>query len=288
MATPDVLQALGRLHARHGRFAESRAILERVAASGVSVPLLMELARVAFKAGDSEGALGYLAHARSLEPNNAGVHFMFGIICVELNLAAEAFESLKKAIALEPENPRINYVLGAVATHRHDPSEAIPYFEKYVALMPDDPRGVFALGAAYFYSSQLDHARTTLQKVASRPETAAGAHYFLARIARQSNDLETARREVEAALQVYPRYTEAWAELGLIQARTAQYAEAEQSLGQALALDPDNYVANVNLATLYSRTKDPRREAQAVRVQELQKKRDVQAQEFLRIIEVQP
>lgn len=288
MGTPDVLQALGRLHARHGRFAESREILERAAASRVSVPLLMELAHVAFKGGDLDGALGFLAHARSLEPNNASVHFMFGIICVERDLSAEAYESLKKAIALDPENPRINYVLGAVATHRPDPSEAIPYFEKYVALEPDDPRGVFALGAAYFFSNQFDKARETLQKVATRKETAAGAHYYLARIARQANDLETARREVDAALQAYPQYADAWAERGLIETRTAHYQEAEQSLAKALALDKDNYQANVNLATLFSRTKDPRREAQVARLQELQEKRAAQAQEFLRIIRVEP
>ncbi len=67
-----------------------------------------------------------------------------------------------------------------------------------------------------------------------------------------------------------------------------QYADAERSLARALKLDPDNYVANVNLATLYSRTKDPRREAQATRLEQLQQKRAVQAQEFLRIIEVVP
>jgi tetratricopeptide (TPR) repeat protein len=288
LATPQALQALGRLHARQGRYAESRAVLERAAASGVNVPLLLDLARAAYKSGDGEGALGYLAHARSLEPKNATVHFLFGVVCVELNLAAEAFESLKKAIELDPDNPQINYVLGAVATHRHDPAEAIPYFEKYVTLLPDDPRGVFALGAAFFYSGQFDHAREQLQKVAARKETAAGAHYYLGRIARQSNDLETARREVNAALQAYPKYADAWAELGLIQTRSAQYAEAEQSLGKALAIDPNHYVANVNLATLYSRTKDPRREGQTARVNQLQEKRDAQAQEFLRIIQVAP
>ena len=168
MSTPDVLQALGRLHARQGRYAESRAVLERAAASGVTVPLLLDLARAAFKGGDREGALGYLAHARSLEPNNASVHFMFGIICVELNLGAEAYESLKKAVAFEPENPQINYVMGAVSIHRHEPAEAIPYFEKYMALVPDDPRGRFALGAARFYSGQFDQARGDLEKVAAR------------------------------------------------------------------------------------------------------------------------
>ena len=89
-------------------------------------------------------------------------------------------------------------------------------------------------------------------------------------------------------MQAFPKYVDAWAELGLIQTRNAEYAEAEQSLGKALALDPNHYVANVNLATLYSRTKDPRREAQTTRLNELQEKRAAQAQEFLRIIQVEP
>jgi Flp pilus assembly protein TadD len=85
------------------------------------VPLLIELARTAFKAGDPKGALGYLAHARELEPTDAAVHFLFGIVCVELNLGAEAHDSLAKAVALAPDNPDINYAMGAVSLHRHDP-----------------------------------------------------------------------------------------------------------------------------------------------------------------------
>ena len=153
---------------------------------------------------------------------------------------------------------------------------------------PPIPGACFALVHRIFYSSQFEQAREQLQKVAARKETAAGAHYYLARIARQSNDLDTARREVNMALQAFPKYVDAWAELGLIQTRNAEYAEAEQSLGKALALDPNHYVANVNLATLYSRTKDPRREAQTTRLNELQEKRAAQAQEFLRIIQVEP
>jgi tetratricopeptide (TPR) repeat protein len=253
-----------------------------------TVPLLIDLARAAYKSGNAKGALGYLAHARDLEPRNAGVHFFFGVACIDLNLGAEAYESLKKAVALEPENPFINYALGAVSIQRHDSSEALPYFETYVRLKPDDPRGRFALGAARFYSNQLEAARTDLQQAAAHPETAAGAHFFLARIARQLNDLDTARAELNNALRANPRYADAWAELGLVQTRTAEYAAAEQSLAKALSIDPQHYAATFNLSTLYSKTKDPRREAQAARLAALQEQRAAQAQEFLRIIEVSP
>jgi tetratricopeptide (TPR) repeat protein len=289
LASPRTLQALAAIHVRGERFAEARQVLERVvAADGASAPLLMELARTAVKLKDHKGALGYLAHARSLEPANAAVHFLFGMVCVEQNLGREAYESMKKAVELDPDNALVNYAMGAVATHRHEPSESLPYFEKYVRLKPDDPRGYFALGAARFYSNQFDEARAALERAARAPETATGAHYFLGRIARQANDLTTARREIERALELNPGLADAWAELGLIQTRSAEYGPAEQSLTKALAIDPEHYAASVNLATLYARTKDPRREAQATRVAALIEKRDVRAQEFLRIIEAVP
>lgn len=285
----EAMYQSGLLLALDGRFAESRAMLERVvAAAGPSAPVLLELARAANKLKDNEGALGYLAHARALEPANATVHFFFGMVCVEQNLVREAYESLKKAVELDPENPLVNYAMGAVATHRHEPSESLPYFQKYVRLKPDDPRGHFALGAAYFYSGQFPEARIELERAAGVPETATGAHYFLGRIARQVNDLVTARLEIERALKLNASLADAWAELGLIQTRTNDYALAEQSLQKALAIAPDHYAASVNLATLYARTKDPRAEAQAARVSSLIEKRDARAQEFLRIIQVVP
>jgi Flp pilus assembly protein TadD len=264
-------------------------VLER-AASGApsSVAILADLARASDKMGDHEGALGYLAHARALEPDNAIVHFLFGVVCVEMDLVGEAYESLKKAVALAPDNPHVNYMMGSVAMHRHEPAESLPYFEKYIALMPQDPRGRFALGVAKFTSGMLAEAKGDLTASVAHPETAAGAHYFLGRIARQENNLETALSEVSAAVKLAPALADGWAEMGLIQTRLGNVAEAERSLNKALAIDPNHYQANVNLGTLYARTKDPRREAQVARIATLQEQRDTRAQDFLRVIQVVP
>ena len=288
VVAPALLRRLAAIQMRSGQFADARGTLDRVAAVEPTVPVLVDLARAAAKAGDHRGALGYLAHARSLDPQNATVHFLFGVVCVELDLVAEAYESMKKAVTLEPGNPAVNYMMGAASLHRHEPSEAVPYFEKYVRLQPDDPRGRFALGVARFYSHDHDGARRDLAEVAGRPETAAGANYFLARITRQSSQLDEARRYVDRAIQANPAYADAWAELGLLQTRAGQYAEAEASLQKALSLEAENYQATVNLTALYTRTRDPRRDAQAARLEALQKKRGERAQDFLRMIEVVP
>ena len=44
----------------------------------------------------------------------------------------------------------------------------------------------------------------------------------------------------------------------------------------------------MNLATLYAKTRDPRRDAQMARIDALAKKRDARVQEFLRVIQVVP
>ena len=288
VVAPVLLRRLAAIQMRSGQFADARGTLERVASVEPTVPVLSDLARAAARTGDHRAALGYLARARSLEPENASVHFLFGVVCMELDLAAEAYESMKKAVTLDPEHPAINYMMGAVSLHRHESSEAVPYFEKYVRLQPDDPRGRFALGVARFYSNDFAGAERDLAPIAERPVTAAGANYFLARIARQAGRSDEARKYVDRSIQAVPRYADAWAELGLLQTRAGQFEEAEASLQKALSLDARNYQATVNLTALYQRTRDPRREEQAARLAALQKQREERAQDFLRIIEVVP
>jgi len=289
LAAPPALQALAAIHVAHGRLAEARAALERAAASGSpDAAVLIDLGRIAAKQGDPKAALGYLAHARSLEPKNPRVHFLFGIVCVQADLGREAYDALKQAVALDPDNPLVNYAMGAVALHRHDPSESIPYFERYVRLVPDDLRGRFALGAARYYTGQLDDAARDLRAAADSPKTAGGAHYYLARIARQQDDLVTAQKEIEQALALTPQLADAWAERGLIETRAGRYEEAERALTKALALDPDNYDATRHLAALYGRTRDPRRAGEEARLATLIEARDARMKDFLRLVEAVP
>ena len=253
-----------------------------------SVDLLIDLARVAHKARDLRGALGYLAHARDLQPGNAQVHFFFGMVCVGLDLGVEAYRSLLEAVRLEPANPHFNYALGAVSLQRRDPAEALPYFRKYSELTPGDPRGPFAIGIADFKSGDFGGARAEFLSIAEKRETAAGANYFLARIAREENDLDEALRRAQKAIEAEPAYPEPHAELGLIYLRRREIEKSEQALRRCLELDPDNYLGNYHLLMLYQRTKDEREPAQAKRFEELERLRDKKADEFLRLIEVRP
>jgi tetratricopeptide (TPR) repeat protein len=286
---PEDLRRLGLLREKAGEPVEARVRLEEAAqARPDSVPILLDLARVAHKAGDVQGALGYLGHARALEPGNARVHFLFGLACVELDLGGEAYGSLKEAVRLDPENAAVNYAMGAVALQRKDPSEAIPYFRKYAELEPREPRGPFSVGVAAFQAKDYATARPLLVSAAERPETAAAALYFLARMARAENELEGALRLALRSVEANPSYADPWSELGLLHLRLGQPDRAEEALERCLKLDPEHYLGNLHLQMLYARTRDPREPEQRRRFDEIKARRAEKAADFLRPIEVRP
>jgi tetratricopeptide (TPR) repeat protein len=95
LASDEALKDLARLFEARGRYKDARAMLEQAAQiDPPSAQTLFWMARVSYRSGDLEGALGYLAHARDLEPDNAAVHFFFGMVCVELNVPGDARKSL--------------------------------------------------------------------------------------------------------------------------------------------------------------------------------------------------
>ena len=220
--------------------------------------------------------------------SNAGIHFFFGVVCIELNLPLEARKSLDEAVRLDPENAYYNYALGSVALHGRDPAQAIPYFEKYIKSKPKDPRGQFGRGVARFYSADYDAAARDLHAVADKPETAAGAHYFLGRIAKLQDNLPEAEAQLKQAVVADPRFADALAELGLLHIRLGQYDDAKDELNRAFSLDPDNFRVNADLLILYQKTGDPRALEQQLRLDEIKKKRAEDEQLLWRTIEVRP
>jgi tetratricopeptide (TPR) repeat protein len=288
-ASYSQLLRLAAIYEDRGRLPEARSTLESAAKLGpVSVPLLLGLAQVAYKQQDREGALGYLAHARELDPKNGAIHFFFGIVCVEMDLPIEAEKSLAAAVQADPENAYYNYAMGAVTVQSRKWAAAIPYFEKYARLKPGDPRGRLAIGITHYYAHEEDVARKELEAVQGRPETAATAHLYLGKIAIRENDLVRAEGELRRCLELNSTNTEAWAELGCVLVEAERYTDAEKALTRSLRSDADNLRAHLGLLALYQRTGDNRAEAQAARVEAAKKKRTEESNVLLRTLEIRP
>lgn len=286
---PDLQHALGLAYEASGQLDEARSALEQFFAAGTpAVSALLELARVAYQQRDYKGSLGYVAHARDLEPGDASIHYAFGVICVQLDLIAEARNSFEKAVKLEPDNATYNYAMGMISSFNRAPEDAAPYLRRYIQLNPRDPRPKLVLGADFVRSRNYASASPWLTQAAKDPKTAAAAHYYLGSLAIQTHHLDEAATHLKVALKARPDYPDALAELGHYYLLQKNYLAAEKQLRRALELDGDHLLANFYLITLYARRHDPRAEKQATHYADLLKQREEKSDEFLRMVTVQP
>jgi tetratricopeptide (TPR) repeat protein len=285
--SPGGLRVLGLAQEADGQLQLARETLERAfAAKGTSVEILEDLTRVARAANDNPGALGYLAHARDLAPDNAALAYEFGAVCVRMGLYAEARKAIAEALRLEPDNAEYNLGMGVVVSFSADPSQSLPFLTRYHTLRPKDSEGVLALGAANFRAKDYDTASQWLTEAVSGPKTAADAHYYLGRIARQEGRLDEATSQLKQSLALKPDQPDALAELGEIDLQAHDYAHAADHFDQALRHDPDNYMANFGLLQLYARTGDARREQQSHRFDEIKNLKEQQDRQMMRSLEI--
>lgn len=285
----EMLHRLGLAYEASGKLDEARATLEQFVTNGdPSVASLLELARVAYEQKDYRGSLGYVAHARDLDPGNPATHYSFGMVCLQLELVAEAQNSFQKAVNLEPQNASYNYAMGAISAMGRDPSLSVPYLEKYLKLRPFDARAKLALGVVFFRAADDDAAVPWLREAAKVRTTSTMAHYYLGALALRGGRTDEAAIELETALKAKPDYVDALAESGHYYFVKREYAEAERQLVHALKLDPNHLAANFYLLSVYTRIHDPRSDAQAKHYAELQRLREEKNMELLRMVEVRP
>ena len=283
------LRVLGLAQDATGKLAEAQETLERAfAADETSTATLLDLAQVAEERKDLKGALGYLAHARDLEPKNAMFAYRFGLICAEMSLLSESHKALEEAVQLEPQNPEYNYALGIVTDSAKGPNDALPFLQKFHSIRPGDAKGVLALGTTSFRAKDYDAATEWLKQAAANSSTAATAHFYLGRIARQRGQFEVAQGELILADKLNPNQAEILAEIGQLDLQQKKYADAGKALDRAAALDPESYAANFGLLQLYARTGDPRREDQSKRFDAIKAKNEEAYRETLRVLEIRP
>jgi len=283
------LKHLAVAYEQTGRLGDARKTFERAAIQEPgNVDDLYALARVAFGQKDLEGSLGYLAHVRDLTPNDARVHFLFGLVTMQMELPVEARKSLEKALSLDPRNPDYSYALGSVILGSGDGGTAAKYLQAFVATRPAEARGHFALGVAYFTANDYEQCRKEMLIAGKDPQSEAGAEFFLGRIARIEENLDEAAAHLERSVKLSPSFAEGYAELARVRLRQDRTDDAEAALDRAISLDPDSFQANAALVLLYQKTHDPRLTEQGARLRKLDAARSKRQELMLRTIEVKP
>jgi tetratricopeptide (TPR) repeat protein len=112
-------------------------------------------------------------------------------------------------------------------------------------------RNDFTFGVAMFQHGYLDEAAASFAQVIAAQPNDAEAHYNLGTLNLRRNNFAEARDQLRKTLALKPDYPEAWNNLGMMAAQDGRTQEAIDSFTRSLALRPGYATALLNLGNLY-------------------------------------
>jgi tetratricopeptide (TPR) repeat protein len=200
---------------------------------------LCELALANHQAGLLDEAEGLYRQVLTREPNHADALNLLGVLAHQCGRHEEAIELIGRAIALNSNAAVYHNNLGLplIAMQRFEEAEAA--YRKAVALRPDYADAHYSLGWVLQEMGRAEEALAAYQHALAINPAHVDAHNNCGNLfARQSRWAEAAG-EYRRAVDLRPDYAGAWANLAYAQAELRERENAIDSLGRALALQPN-------------------------------------------------
>jgi len=187
---------------------------------------LCDDALTALRAGDYVRAVALADQLVAARPDDAVVRGIRAQALLGADAGEDAVEEARRAVELDPESQYAHRLLGLSAWRAGRLTLAQESFERAVEISR------------------------------RRPELLAEYAWFMA----SERGPRPAERAAQEAVEADPESSTAWAALGLAQHKLHRRREAEESLGRALKLDPNDLYAQGAMAALLQ---DLRRDSQA-------------------------
>ncbi|MEH6586591.1 MAG: sulfotransferase [Halioglobus sp.] len=214
--------------------------------------------------------------ALDLEPGDVNFIALLGTSLMRQGKLEEAENTLRRVVKIAPGFPRAQEDLGTVLLNLKKPVEATPFLMKAVELNPQSAEAFFKLGGAFKAQGQNENAdkafarsrelspqkgqmeqaallfaqgkfreaeKVAKELVRQNPQDV-NAAVLLARIAIQAHCYEDAEALLRRAVQIAPRFIEAWHDLSNALKEQSKFSETVDVLEQALAIDPNNAISH--------------------------------------------
>jgi tetratricopeptide (TPR) repeat protein len=168
-----------------GKMKEMEADAPQLKASPEAQAMLRDIARKAYQ------------KAVQSEPNNVEAQRHLGRIYVKMGDLERAQDVYRKALAKNPKEGSLWYDFGLCHTRRKDFAESMRCFNKALELEPENRDYSKMLGLTLAWTGQTDAALAKLSLAQGAPM----AHYNIARILEQKDQVELAKQHLRLALR---------------------------------------------------------------------------------------
>ncbi len=195
------------------------------------------LANAAHTVGDESAAR--LA-AEALEqhwPDSAVAAYWSGFALLDLDTQL-AISHLRRAISLDDSLAWAHGALGVARLRNRDGRGAIESLERSIEIDDADPRTHVDLGIAYLYSDEPARSVPILQRATELAPRFPGAFYNLG-VALMNSDGGAALEAFAKAVELEPKYHEAWNNIGSLRYRLGEFDAAIEAFERVVELQPD-------------------------------------------------
>jgi len=181
---------------------------------------------------DNDAAVAALERLLEIDPSErifmegANYHWRQGRL-------VEARTLLKQGIELYPGSKRLNQMLSTTYLAEKRYQDAVVTLESYLADNPDDHGARQELSAILIEAGRNAQALDQL-KLVPESERGASVYYFMAKARTGLGQTQQAVEDLQAALDINPKFVEAWAELAFLYEMEKDFVSAEDIYARIL------------------------------------------------------
>jgi arylsulfatase A-like enzyme/Tfp pilus assembly protein PilF len=202
-------------------------------------------------------ALPVLRAVLARDPSNAYAHQVLGNVYFSRGEDAKALGEYRALATLVPTNAYAHHWIALCYLRLGQPDKALAETDAALALDPKDCDTRVLRASILASRGAVDAAVAELRAAIATDPVKGKIRLDLAKLLVEAGRLAEARHEYEAALAERADYAPALADLGALDAKEGRLEEAVTTLARALALDPSDYGARINLARVYERLGRP-------------------------------
>lgn len=188
--------------------------------------------------------------AQKLDPDLAVPYVTLSRIAAMQGDTQLATRQAEKAIQLDGNNAEAYGARGEVYEAEGRAKDALAEYQRARDLAPDDWRWPVAIAIAEFGQGDIQGSIRDLQAAIGKAPENGIVYYDLSLAHTESGQLDEARKDLSQSLKYEPS-ARAYSALGSLLLLEGKYDDAAADYNQAIALNPNSYVAYANLGDAY-------------------------------------
>jgi tetratricopeptide (TPR) repeat protein len=166
----------------------------------------LQLAFAAHNAGRHAEAEALCQQLISINPSDAQLQFLFGMVLHKFERDPEAVEHLRQAAELKPHDAAIFHGLGVTFHRLKNYPRAVENFLKAIALKPQLADLFYSLGNSYYLLDEIENAATAFRRAVELNPQDAASWNNLGKTCKELNQLEESVAAFTRAAAIKPDY----------------------------------------------------------------------------------